>query len=105
MEDCYETIAHCSCLLRWSTSFSDCLAEDIDVVDISTPNFLHKKQAVAAIEAGKHVIIQKPLAPSVEEGQRILEAARQSDKNVGMYMSTFNDPLVMDCARCCFYFI
>ena len=85
--------------VRWSTSFEDCLAEDIDVVDISTPNFLHEKQAVAAIEAGKHVIIQKPLAPSVEEAERIVKAAQRSGKNVGMYMSTFNDPLMIDLKR------
>lgn len=82
--------------VRWSTKFEDCLAEDIDMVDISTPNFLHADQAVAAITAGKHVIIQKPLAPSVEEAERICAAARRSDKNIGMYMSTFNDPLMMD---------
>lgn len=82
--------------VKWSTEFKDCLAPDIDMVDISTPNFLHTDQAVTAIEAGKHVIIQKPLAPSVEEADRILSAANATDKNVGMYMSMFNDPMMLD---------
>lgn len=82
--------------VKWSTEFKDCLAPDIDMVDISTPNFLHADQAVTAIEAGKHVIIQKPLAPSVEEADRILSAANATDKNVGMYMSMFNDPMMLD---------
>lgn len=83
---------HC----RWSTEFSDCLAPEIDMVDISTPNFLHADQAVAAIEAGKHVILQKPITPTVEEAERILTAARKTDKNVGMYMSKFNIAAVYD---------
>ncbi len=33
---------------------------DVDVVDITTPNFLHKEMALAAIEAGKHVYCEKP---------------------------------------------
>lgn len=82
--------------VRWSTNFEDCLTDDIDMVDISTPNFLHEEQAIAAIEAGKHVIIQKPLAPTVEAAERICEAARRSGKNIGMYMNTFNDPIVRD---------
>ena len=84
---------------RWSTKFEDCLADDIDVVDISTPNFLHADQACAAIEAGKHVIIQKPITPSVEEAERIVAAAKKTDKNVGMYMSKFNSPLAYDLKR------
>lgn len=82
--------------IRWSCDFADALAPEIDMVDISTPNFLHTAQAVAAIEAGKHVIIQKPLAPSVAEAEAIVAAAKKTDKNVGMYMSMFNDPMMHD---------
>jgi predicted dehydrogenase len=46
---------------RISTRFEDALAEDIDVVDIWTPNHLHEEQAVRALEAGKHVMLQKPI--------------------------------------------
>lgn len=84
---------------RWSTEFSDCLAPEIDMVDISTPNFLHADQAVAAIEAGKHVILQKPITPTVEEAERIFAAAQKTDKNVGMYMNKFNIAAVYDIKR------
>ena len=39
-----------------SANFSDALAEGIDAVVISTPNHRHREQAVAALEAGKHVL-------------------------------------------------
>lgn len=82
--------------IRWSCDFADALAPEIDMVDISTPNFMHAAQAVAAIEAGKHVLVQKPLAPSLQEAEAIVAAANRTDKNVGMYMSMFNDPMVYD---------
>lgn len=78
---------------RWSTSFADALAPDIDIVDISTPNHYHAEQAIAALNAGKHVIIQKPIAPSLDEAEAIVEAARKNGKQAGMYMSYFDNPL------------
>lgn len=83
---------------RWSTDWREALAEDleIDVVDISTPNHLHEEQAVALLNAGKHVIIQKPLAPSVAACHRIVEAAQQSGTQAGVYLSDLEDPAVWD---------
>lgn len=49
---------------------------EIAGVVLSTPNQLHWQQARRAAESGKHVFIEKPLAPSVEEAQRIVEACR-----------------------------
>lgn len=80
--------------IPWSTAFADCLAADIDMVDISTPNFLHAQQGIAALKAGKHVLLQKPLAPSVAEGEAIVEAAGQSAGKAGMFMSMLDIPLV-----------
>jgi predicted dehydrogenase len=52
--------------------------KDIDAVLISTPQAAHASEAVAAARAGKHILIDKPMATSVEECDRILEAARIS---------------------------
>ncbi len=52
--------------------------EDIDVIDIVTPNHTHAEIAIAAAKAGKHVICEKPLALSVEESQRMLDAVRNA---------------------------
>jgi predicted dehydrogenase len=50
--------------------------KDIDAVLISTPHAAHTCDAVAAARAGKHILIDKPMATSVEDCDRILEASR-----------------------------
>ena len=52
------------------------LASDIDLVIISTPNQWHKQYAVAAMQAGKHVLCEKPVAMNAAEMQEILECQR-----------------------------
>jgi glucose-fructose oxidoreductase len=56
-------------------SFADCLAE-VDAVFIALPNHLHRAYAVAAAEAGVHVLCEKPLAVTEEECESMIEAAR-----------------------------
>lgn len=51
--------------------------EDIDVIDIVTPNHTHAEIAIAAAEAGKHIITEKPLALTVEEAKRMKEAVEK----------------------------
>ena len=48
---------------------------DIDLVDICTPNYLHAEMAVAAAQAGKMVLCEKPLANTVAEARAMVEAA------------------------------
>lgn len=55
--------------------FSD---PDIDIIDICTPNMYHAPLAIAALEAGKHVICEKPLAPTPEDIRRMIEARDKS---------------------------
>lgn len=51
---------------------------EIEAVSICTPNFLHAQLAVAALEAGLHVLCEKPLAHTVADGQKIVEAAQKT---------------------------
>lgn len=51
---------------------------DIDVVDICTPNFLHKEMALEAIKHGKHVYSEKPLGLTVADAQEMAIAAKQA---------------------------
>jgi predicted dehydrogenase len=53
---------------------------DVDLVYIATPPFLHFPQALAALEAGKHVICEKPLAMAVEQADTLIEVARKNDR-------------------------
>ncbi|HEX7064001.1 MAG TPA: Gfo/Idh/MocA family oxidoreductase [Bacillales bacterium] len=61
--------------------------DDIDLIDIVTPNNTHAEMAIAAMEAGKHVICEKPLAMSVEEAERMSAAAK---RNGVVHMITHN---------------
>lgn len=61
-------------------SFEACLADDrVDVVHIASPNHLHQPQAKAVLEAGKHVVCEKPLGLDSTETDRLLEAATATD--------------------------
>lgn len=55
---------------------------ECDVVDICLPNFLHHEVALYALEKGRHVIIEKPLALTVQQGEEILQAAKVAGKNI-----------------------
>ena len=51
--------------------------EDIDIVDICTPTFLHKEHVMAALSSGRHVICEKPLALSKQDAQAMFDLARE----------------------------
>jgi predicted dehydrogenase len=59
----------------WRTVIDD---PSIDVIDIATPNDTHCEIAVAAAEAGKHIICEKPLARTRDEARRMLEAVQRA---------------------------
>jgi predicted dehydrogenase len=57
-------------------SFEEVLADPaVEAVAIATPAATHFGVAMAALEAGKHVLVEKPIAPSFEEGRQLVEAA------------------------------
>jgi predicted dehydrogenase len=61
---------------RGTTEYERVLADpDVDVVAIATPNGTHYALARAALEAGKHVFVEKPLAASLEEGEKLVRLA------------------------------
>jgi UDP-N-acetylglucosamine 3-dehydrogenase len=54
------------------------LAEGIDAVTIAAPTHLHRELTLCCIQCGVHVLVEKPIAPSVEEGRAIIAAARHA---------------------------
>ena len=52
----------------------------LDAVSIAVPNFLHEAVAIAAFDAGCHVLLEKPLAHDLESGKRIVQAWKKSGK-------------------------
>lgn len=53
---------------------------DIDAICIALPTYLHADVAVAALEAGKHVLLDKPFAMNQQEAVRVIETAKRMDK-------------------------
>ncbi len=63
----------------WYTDYKDLLKrDDIQMVSICTPNFLHAQMTIDAAAAGKHVLCEKPLATSIEEANRMIKACHDS---------------------------
>ena len=59
--------------------FSD---PDIDIIDLCVPNMYHAPLAIAALEAGKHVICEKPLAPTPQDIKRMIAARDKAGKSL-----------------------
>lgn len=60
--------------------YRELLKEDLEIVYVLTPNVAHCPIAVAAFEAGKHVMCEKPMAANVEDAQRMMDAWKKSGK-------------------------
>ncbi|MBR6729412.1 MAG: Gfo/Idh/MocA family oxidoreductase [Clostridia bacterium] len=64
-------------------SIEEVLADkEIDIVHIATPHYLHVDMAIAALSAGKNVVLEKPVAISREDLERLSNAEKASDKKV-----------------------
>ena len=77
--------------------YNDLLKEELDVVEITSPNRLHFPQAKAALEAGKHVVCDKPLTLNSKESKILVELAEKKKLvNAVTYNHRFY-PLVQQC--------
>ncbi|MFC5449839.1 Gfo/Idh/MocA family protein [Paenibacillus aestuarii] len=66
--------------------------ESIDVVHVLTPNLYHSQITVDALEAGKHVMCEKPMAINSAEAKRMLDAAQKSGKKLSIgYQNRFHE--------------
>jgi len=65
-------------------SLEELLQKDIDAVYIATPVFCHKEQAIAAMRAGKHVLIEKPVGLTVEDAKELKEIASDAGVKLGV---------------------
>jgi predicted dehydrogenase len=54
--------------------------DEVDAVDLCTPNFLHAPMAIASLESGKHVLCERPLARSAVEAAAMVKAAKKADR-------------------------
>jgi len=66
---------------HWSTSLETCLAQPgIEAVILATPTPLHAEQAIRCLQAGKHVLVEIPMADSLREAQRLVRAHKESGR-------------------------
>lgn len=79
------------------TDYRDLLArDDIAAVSIATPDFAHRDLAVAAARAGKHILVEKPLATTVEDANAILEAVEAAGVKLMVdFHNRVNPPFVL----------
>ncbi len=69
--------------------------EELDMVDICTPSFLHAEMAIDCLEKGYHVLCEKPMTLTNEEAQMVLEATKRTDKNfMAAHVVRFMTPYV-----------
>ncbi|TDN91282.1 Gfo/Idh/MocA family oxidoreductase [Microbacterium sp. BK668] len=77
-----EAVAEAAAKWGWQESATDwrevVARDDIDIVDIVTPGDSHAEIAIAALEAGKHVLCEKPLANTVAEAEAMADAASRA---------------------------
>ncbi len=64
------------------TDYRELLKLDLDVVNVLTPNKSHSPITVDALEAGKHVMCEKPMAINTEEAMKMVEAAKRTGKKL-----------------------
>ena len=68
---------------RWTTDYRELLAEPgLSAVSIATPDFAHYELAAAAIAAGKHVLLEKPMTTRLDQAEALAQAARAAGVTV-----------------------
>jgi predicted dehydrogenase len=76
---------------EWRSLVTD---PEVDVVSITTPNAFHPEMAIAALEAGKHVWCEKPMATRLPDAERMLAASRASGKVAALGYNYIQNPIV-----------
>ena len=70
---------------KWTVSLDEALADpEVDVVVVASPTELHEEQAIRCLEAGKHTLIEIPVAMSLEGAERVVAAGEASGKVYGL---------------------
>lgn len=79
-ENLVKRVAETFAIPHTFTDFNELVKMDLDCIQVCTPNKIHTPAVIAALNAGKHVLCEKPLAVSVEEVKQIAEAAKANNR-------------------------
>lgn len=80
----------------WTTNPEEVAASDIEAVTVATPDHLHREPVVQMLLAGKHVMVEKPLATTVADGRAMVAAAAQSGRQLMVDFHARWNPLFME---------
>lgn len=72
---------------------------EVEVVSVTTPNAFHAEMAIAALEAGKHLWCEKPMAVALADAERMAEAARASGKVTALGYNYIQNPAIRQIRR------
>ena len=64
----------------------------LELVIVNTPNYLHYEYAKKALQAGRHVVVEKPFTVTVEEGEELIALAKEQGKFLSVYQNRRFDP-------------
>lgn len=73
--------------------------DDIDMVHVLTPHYLHAPMAIAALNAGKHVLTEKPMASSIEDAEKMIAAADASPATLSVIFQNRYNPSTLELKR------
>jgi UDP-N-acetylglucosamine 3-dehydrogenase len=84
---------------RSFSTVEELIDQDLDCAIVAVPNALHRIVGELCLSAGLHILMEKPLAPTIEEGEALIEAARRADRQLMVgHIERFN-PAVATAAR------
>jgi len=80
---------------RASEKFDDFLSSDLDIVNICTPNGLHAEHAIKCMNAGKHVLVEKPMALSSADCEKMIHTSLRTNKQLFVVKQNRHNPPVV----------
>ena len=87
---------------RYTSSLDELADSDVELVSVATPDHFHFEPVMRMIEAGKHIVVEKPIATKTREAQQMVEAARRKGVKITVNLGNrWNAELisVRDCIR------
>jgi len=90
-----EGIAKKYCARAWYTDYNKLLQRsDVDAVSVCVPNDLHAEVAIAVAESGKHILLEKPMACSLEEADDIMKATNKAGVKLMLGYNHIFNPMI-----------
>ena len=94
-EDIAQSAAHSLGFKRSTSNWLDLIDDrDLDLISITSPNEFHKEMAIAALEAGKHVYCEKPLAPTLQDCHEMVRVAGKSAGKTQVGYNYLSNPML-----------